>query len=78
MLTLFVIGYLQSKNCGASGNQFFVYWFAPPLIGLVVGVSLPDRLWVKIVCAIGAGIGALIIAFVVSLSGDQAGYCGNF
>jgi len=26
LLALWIIGYHQSKNCGAAGNQFLVYW----------------------------------------------------
>jgi hypothetical protein len=76
-LALYIVSYHQSKDC-AYGNQFEVYWDAPPLIGLVIGATLPRRVWVKILCALGVAIAAFVIAIFVLLQGDFAGQCGDF
>jgi len=77
LFALYIVGYHQSKNC-AYGNQFEVYWYAPPLIALAVGATLPRSVWVKIVCALGVAFAAFVFAIIASLSGDAAGLCGDF
>jgi len=74
---LYMVSYHQTKTC-AYGNQFAVYLFAPPLIGLVVGATLPNRVWIKIVCAIVVAFAAFVFAIIALLSGDTAGLCGDF
>lgn len=78
MLALFLINLQQSKACASAayGNLRVVYWFAPALIGFVVGATFIDDLEGKLACAFGVAIAALVIAVFLSHTGDTSGQCG--
>ena len=79
ILALYILGYRKSKSCTFSGHEAAVvlFFLGPPLIGLVVGATLPRRVWVKVVCAIGFAVVAFVFAFGVLLKGEFAGQCGG-